>query len=95
MQPVPLRVVVHRDVNCFVATSLEQEIVTEHRSVFGAVHELGRMFDARDAIAHIEPNLAPLAPASVDLVEAWNAGVDLGETELGAKRRANVRLLLR
>lgn len=91
-----VRVVVIRDSDLFiaeavfVAIALEQDMVDQGPNAFEAVSNLGLSFDARDAI----PDARELPGAPQEYAKLWDAGVDLGVVELGAKRRAHVRMAL-
>jgi hypothetical protein len=75
----------------WVVQAIEQDVASQGASMIEAlIIDLGRMFDARDAIVAIEANVAPVprAPASYDL--AISQGLYVGLLPLGVVRVADV-----
>jgi hypothetical protein len=85
-----LTVLACREGSSWVVQAIEQDVASQGASMIEALIDLGRMFDARDAIVAIEVNVAPVprAPASYDL--AISQGLYVGLLPLGVVRVADV-----
>jgi len=84
-------------IRVFVAQALEGDMATQVSptdSLLDVVEALGIMFDTRDSIIEVEPDVAPLPAAPQAYHDAWlNNSVRIGKMPLGKNRNAEVRLL--
>ena len=87
-----LTVLACREGSSWVVQAIEQDVASQGASMIEALIDLGRMFDARDAIVAAEPNVAPVprAPAAYEL--AISQGLYVGLLPLGVVRVADVYL---
>lgn len=87
-----LRVLACREGGQWVAQAIEQDMAAQHRTMVGAIAELGVMFDGRDHVTATMQNVAPLPPAPASYERAFANGRQLGTLLLGAKRVALVSI---
>jgi len=79
-----------REGSSWVVQAIEQDVASQGASMLGALADLGRMFDARDAILAIETNVAPVPRAPAEYEQAVSQGHYVGVLPLGAVRVAHV-----
>ncbi len=79
-----------REGSSWVVQAIEQDVASQGASLLGALADLGRMFDARDAILIVETNVAPIPRAPVEYEHALNQGHYVGVLPLGMVRVAQV-----
>lgn len=85
-------VLVCREGSTWVVQAIEQDVASQGTSMLGALADLGRVLDARDAILLVEPNVAPLPRAPAEYEAAYNEGHYVGVLPVGAVRVAQVYL---
>ena len=79
-----------REGSAWVVQAIEQDVASQGDSMLGALADLGRMFDARDAILAVETNVAPNPRAPAEYELAISQGHLVGILPLGAVRVAQV-----
>jgi len=79
-----------REGSAWVVQAIEQDVAAQGVSVLGALANLGRMFDERDAILAAETNVASIPPAPKEYAQAFREGHCVGVLPLGAVRVAQV-----
>jgi len=85
-----LSVLACREGSSWVVQAIEQDIAAQGASLLGALVDLGRLFDARDAVLAIEKDVAPNLRAPEVYEHALNAGHYVGVLPLGLVRVAQV-----
>ena len=81
-----------REGSTWVVQAIEQDVASQGTSLLGALADLGRMFDARDAILLVEANVVALPRAPAEYEAAYNEGHHVGVLPLGVVRVAKVYL---
>lgn len=79
-----------REGSSWVVQAIEQDVASQGASMLDALVDLGRMFDARDAILTVETNIAAVPRAPVEYEQAISQGHYVGILPLGAVRVAQV-----
>jgi hypothetical protein len=79
-----------REGSSWVVQAIEEDVASQGQSLLGALVDLGRMFDARDAILAVETSVAPNPRAPVEYAQSLDQGHYVGLLPLGVVRIAQV-----
>jgi hypothetical protein len=79
-----------REGSSWVVQALEEDVASQGQSLLDALVDLGRMFDARDAILTAETNAVAIPRAPAEYTRAFSQGHYVGLLPLGAVRVAQV-----